>query len=217
MERIPRRRPMSSAARVTKPAAPPPPVTAFDRPVRRFTVDEYHRMIDAGVFVGGRKCELIHGLILEKPVPGPPHSKSTHRLIRRLVALFPEPDWFVGIQDSITLADSEPEPDFFAATGPEDKYDDRHPGPKDLALVVEVADSSIGFDRNTKLRLYAGSKIVQYWIIDVNARRIEVYTLPRGGKNPAYRRQDSYGPDDAVPVVVGGRELGTIPARELLP
>jgi Uma2 family endonuclease len=190
---------------------------AFDRPAYRFTVEQYHQMMEAGVFDDGRKCELIHGCILEKPVPGPPHSKSTYRLIRRLVTLFPEPDWVVGIQDSIILADSEPEPDFFAATGPEDKYDARHPGPKDLVLVVEVADPSLGFDRNTKLPLYAGSKIAQYWIIDVNARRIEAYTQPRGGKSPTYRQRDDYGPDDSVPVVTGGKTLGTIAVKDLLP
>lgn len=209
---------MSSAARVTRPpAARVHPVSAFGRPLRRFTVDEYHRMIDAGAFDGGPKCELIHGIILEKPVPNPPHSKSTARLLRRLVPLFPEPDWFVAIQDSITLSDSEPEPDFLAATGPEEKYDARHPGPKDLVLVVEVADSSLGFDRNTKLALYARSKVVQYWIIDVNARHIEVYTRPGGGKNPTYRTTTTYGPGEAVPVSVGGKKLGTIPAEELLP
>lgn len=209
---------MSSAARMTKPpTAGPPVVTAFGRPLRRITVDEYHRMIDAGVFDGGPKCELIHGVILEKPVPDPPHSKSTRRLIRRLVTLFPEPDWVVGIQDSITLADSEPEPDFFAATGPEDKYDDRHPGPDDLVLVVEVSNTTLGFDRSTKLQLYAASRIVQYWIIDVNARRIEVHTQPRGGKAPGYRKQTTYAPGDAVPVVAGGKRLGTIPAEDLLP
>src|SRR5205823_956408 len=121
------------------------------------------------------------------------------------------------IQDSITLSDSEPGPDFFAATGPEEKYDTRHPGPKDLVLVVEVADSSLGFDRNTELPLYAGSRIAQYWIIDVNARRIEVYTQPRGGKSPTYRQQDNYGPDESVPVVVAGRQLGTVPVKDLLP
>lgn len=209
---------MSSAARVTRPpVAEALPLSAFGRSLRRVTVEEYHRMLDAGVFDGGPKCELIHGVILEKPVPKPPHSKSTRRLIRRLVTLFPEPDWVVGIQDSITLSDSEPEPDFFAATGPEEKYDDRHPMPDDLVLVVEVSDSTIGFDRNTKLRLYAGSKIVQYWIIDVTARRIEVYTQPRGGKTPGYRKQTTFAPGDAVPVVTGGKRLGTIPAEELLP
>lgn len=209
---------MSSAARTTRPPEPEtPPVEVAGRPVYRFTVEQYHQMMEAGVFDGGRKCELIHGVILEKPVPGPPHSKSTYRLIRRLVALFPEPDWFVGIQDSITLSDSEPEPDFFAATGPEEKYGARHPGPKDLVLVVEVSDASRAFDRGVKLALYAGAKIVQYWIIDVNARRIEVYTDPRGGKNPTYRQQDTYGPDDSVPVVVAGKTLGTIAVKDLLP
>lgn len=204
---------MSSAARITR----PPKAPADGPPLRLFTVDEYHEMIEAGVFVGGRRCELIHGLIVEKPLPNPPHSKSTRRLIRRLVPLFPAPDWVVGIQDAITLSDSEPEPDFYAATGPENKYDDHHPGPKDLVLVVEVADSSLGFDRGTKLAMYAKARVVEYWIINVNERRIEVYTQPRGGKNPTYKRQTNYGPDDEVPVVIGGKQFGRIPVKELLP
>ena len=210
---------MSSAARTTrKPKLAPPPVpVAIDLPFRRFTVAEYHKLGELGILGPADRCELIHGLILDKPVTNPPHSKSTRRIIRWLVPLFPQPAWIVGSQDSITLSDSEPEPDFFAATGPEDKYDKRHPGPKDLVLVVEVSDSSIAFDRNTKLALYAGSKILQYWIIDVKARRIEVYTEPRGGKNPTYRSRTEYDPDDAVPVVVAGKTLGTILVSELLP
>src|SRR5437899_12789082 len=110
---------MQSAARVTSPPRPKLSVsTAFGRPLRLVTVEEYHRMIDADVFVGGPKCELIHGVILEKPVPKPPHSKSTRRLVRHLVGLFPEPDWIIGIQDSITLTDSEPEPHSFAPSAP---------------------------------------------------------------------------------------------------
>ncbi|MBA4063232.1 MAG: Uma2 family endonuclease [Isosphaera sp.] len=209
---------MGSAARVTTPPVPAtPPVALAGRPVYRVTLDQYHRMIDAGVFVGAPKCELIHGVLLEKPVPDPPHSTSTRRLLRRLLPYFPEPDWVVGVQDSITLSDSEPEPDFFAATGPEGKYADRHPGPKDLVLVVEVSDSRVGFDRGTKLALYAGSKVVQYWIVNLVDRRVEVYTQPRGGKNPGYKQQTNYGPGDEVPVVVGGTELGRIPVDELLP
>lgn len=207
---------MSSAARVTRPPTAPPP-SLYGRPVRRVTLDEYHRMIDAGVFVGGPKCELIRGYILEKPVPGPPHSMSTSRLNRLLTPLFPYPDWFVQIQDSITLADSEPEPDFSAATGPESKYAARHPGPADLVLVVEVSHSTAAFDRGAKLALYAENKVVQYWIIDVNERRVEVYTDPRGGKSPAYRTRAEYAPGADVPVAVGGKTLGTIPAAELLP
>jgi Uma2 family endonuclease len=211
---------MSSAARTTRPPQPAPAVpqvAAWGRPVARFTVEQYHRMMEAGAFDDGRQRELIHGLILEKPVPNPPHCHFTRRLIRRLIPLFPEPDWVVAIQGSITLADSEPQPDFYAAVGPDSKYTARHPGPKDLVLVVEVSDTSLGFDRGAKLALYAGSKIAQYWIIDVNAPRIEVYTDPRGGKNPGYKTVAEYGPGDAVPVVVGGVELGPIPVGELLP
>jgi Uma2 family endonuclease len=160
---------------------------------------------------------LVRGVILEKPVPGPSHSKSTQRLLRRLTPLFPEPDWVVGIQDAITLPDSEPEPDFFAATGPESKYDARHPGPKDLVLVIEVADSSLSFDRGTKLAVYAGAKIVQYWIVNVSDRRVEVYMQPKGGKNPTYKTRTDYGPSDAVPVVIAGKQVGTSAVKELLP
>jgi Uma2 family endonuclease len=211
---------MSSATRTTK----PPPSTEFvthppyhGHPLRLFTVDEYHEMIEAGVFKNGARCELIHGVILEKPVPDPPHSKSTHRLMRRLTPLFPEPDWVVGIQDSITLPDSEPEPDFYAATGPESKYDDRHPSPKDLVLVIEVSDTSLGFDRGMKLAMYAKAKVIEYWIVNIEQRQIEVYTQPKGGKNPMYKQHTNYGPDDAVPVVIGGQELGRIAVKELLP
>jgi Uma2 family endonuclease len=205
------------AVQIKSPPKPTPTFSPDGPAIRLFNVDEYHEMIDAGVFVGKPKCELIQGVILEKPVPGPSHSKSTQRLLRRLTPLFPEPDWVVGIQDAITLSDSEPEPDFFAATGPESKYNARHPGPKDLVLVIEVSDSSLSFDRGAKLAVYAAAKVVQYWIVNVNERRIEVYTQPKGGKNPAYKTRADYGPDDSVPVVIGGKRVGAIAVKELLP
>ncbi|HXD86301.1 MAG TPA: Uma2 family endonuclease [Urbifossiella sp.] len=208
---------MQSAAHITRPpSATADIVAAFGRPVQRFTVEQYHRMIESEILPEGERCELIHGIILEKTVPGPSHSKSTRRLLRRLVALFPEPEWVVGIQDSITLADSEPEPDFYAAIGPEDKYNHRHPEPEDLVLVVEVSDSTVGFDRRTKLPLYAAALVPEFWIIDVKARCIEVYTQPRG-KKPGYRKQAIYKAGDTLPVAVGGKRLGSLTANDLLP
>lgn len=207
---------MSSAARVTRPPKPAAPPVPADR-TRRFTVEEYHRLGEAGILGPKDRCELIHGYILEKPVTNPPHTKASRRLVTWVVPLFAGPDWVVGLQQPITLADSEPEPDFYAATGPESKYDRRQPGPKDVALVVEVSDTTVVFDRGTKLALYAANKIVQYWIVDVNARRVEVYTDPRGGKSPGYRTRAEYAPGEDVPVVVAGRALGTVPAAELLP
>jgi Uma2 family endonuclease len=174
-------------------------------------------MIEAGVFVRGPRCELIRGVILEKPVPGPSHSRATQRLLRKLVPLFPEGEWVVGIQDAITLADSEPEPDLFAARGPDARYAERHPGPKDLLLVVEVSDSSLGYDRGTKQELYAEAKVPQYWIVNVSEKRVEVYTDPKGGKAPAYRTRTDYAAGDSVPVVVAGKTLGSIAVKDLLP
>lgn len=206
-----------TAARVTKPPTDAPDVSAFGRPVKRYTIDEYHRLVDAGVFRGGRKFELIRGLILEKPVPGPPHCYTTRQLTRLFYTIFSVEEWVIGVQDSITLADSEPEPDVSVSRGPVSAYTTRHPGPADLVLVVEVAHSSIDFDRGVKLRLYAESKVSQYWIVDVEARTVDVYTHPSGGKNPVYRTKAEYGPADAVPVVVGGTALGSIPVKDVLP
>ena len=110
-----------------------------------------------------------------------------------------------------------PEPDVVLATGRDADYKTRNPKPSECIVVAEVADSSLREDQTTKLELYAGAKVAVYWIVNLVDRRVEVYTQPRGGKNPAYKKQTNYGPDDAVPVVVAGNELGRIAVKELLP
>lgn len=211
---------MSSAARVTKkpkPAAPlPPAVTPLA--VRRFTLAEYHHLIQTGFFREDDRVELLNGWIVAKMGINPPHASALTRTTRRLRRLLGD-DWVVREQSSLTIptSDSEPEPDVVVAPGPEDAYDARHPQPKDTVLLVEVAESSLAEDRGEKLRTYAVAKIAVYWIVNLVDRRVEVYTQPRGGKSPTYKQQTDYGPDDAVPVVVGGKELGRIPVKELLP
>jgi len=84
-------------------------------------------------------------------------------------------------------------------------------------MLVEVADSSYAKDRGTKWRNYAASGIAVYWIVNLPERRIEVYTTPAGrGKSAAYRDFKTYGPDDEVPFVLDGRELGRIKVSEIL-
>ncbi len=208
---------MKSVARVTRPPKSEVSETLLaNRQVYRFSVQQYHQIIDTGM-LAGQNCELLHGVILEKPVANPPHASTTRKLTRFFFEFFPDPEWVVGVQATITLKDSEPEPDLFVAHGPEEEYASRHPEPSDLVLVIEVADTSLEVDRTLKLSLYSSSKISQYWIVDINARTIEVYTQPRGGKNPGYRHRVEYGPEDAVPVVVAGKKLGSIPVKDLLP
>jgi hypothetical protein len=80
-----------------------------------------------------------------------------------------------------------------------------------------VADSTLHRDQTTKLELYAGAKVAVYWIVNLVDRRVEVYTQPRGGKSPTYKTRTDYGPDDAVPVVIAGKRVGTIAVKDLLP
>ena len=206
---------MQSAARVTKP--PQPPAVAEESRLWEFTLADYHRMIAGGILGEDDRCEFINGQVLKVMPPNPPHAHVTRALIKFLARLFASDDWVVGIQDPVTLSRNSPQPDFYAAVGPNSRYAARLPGPRDLVLVLEVSDTSVAFDTATKLVMYAREKIPQYWIVNLRVRRVEVYTQPRGGRSPGYKTRTDYGPDDAVPVVVNGVTLGIIPVRKLLP
>jgi Uma2 family endonuclease len=191
----------------------PPAVSPL--PVHRFTVDEYHKLGELGILTENDRVELIHGWIVAKMTLNPPHAYAVTALMGQLVALGASA--IVRVQQPITTTDSEPEPDVVFATGTNTDYKKRHPAPSECALVAEVADSSLHEDQTTKLELYAGVKIAVYWIVNLVDRRVEVYTQPKGGKNPTYKRRTDYGPDDAVPVVIGGKRVGTIAVKDLLP
>src|SRR5437588_339920 len=131
---------MATAARVTKRPEIPPPVAG--RPLRRFTVAEYHRLGEIGLLTKRDRYELIHGLIVAKPTINPPHASTVSKLTRRLIRMLGD-DVVVRAQLPITLSDSEPEPDAVIAAGTEDDYTTTHPGPKETLLVVEVSDSML--------------------------------------------------------------------------
>lgn len=186
-------------------------------PVRRFTVDEFHRMIDAGVFVEGGRVELLEGWIIPKMTHNPPHD-GTIGLCDALMRAALSPGWYLRIQLAITTADSEPEPDLVVAAGTARAYLTRHPGPPDIGLVIEVSDSTLAKDRGDKLRIYARAGLVCYWIVNLVNRRVEVYTDPTGpDPAPGYRQRHDFLPGDAVPLILGGQEVARIPVSDLLP
>ncbi len=207
-----------SAARITRPPKLTPEANGQPSPrLFRITLQKYHEMGRAGILSPKDRCELIHGVLVEKPVVNPPHASTVRKLARVLIAWCQDVA-IVGIQQPISLPpDNEPEPEVAIFSGTEGDYDDRHPGPRDVLLVVVVSDSSLPEDRTTKLKLYASYKLPVYWIVNIPERRIEVYTDPKGGKSPTYRTRTDYGPDDSVPVALAGKALGSIPVRELLP
>ena len=146
----------------------------------------------------------------------PPHSISLIRLNRWFAAHLPT-EYLLSPQLPVTADDSEPEPDVSIFPGPESRFVERHPGLSECDLVIEIAESSLAYDRGTKLELYAGSKVPQYWIVNLVDKQVEVYTLPRGGKKPQYKKRVDYKVDDSIPVVLAKAAIGSIPVRDILP
>src|SRR5262249_12944549 len=132
----------------------------------RFSVEQYHRLVDTGIFTPDDRCELIRGWIVKKMPQKPSLSSGIVRITRRLYQHLPE-NWLVRCQCPITLADSEPEPDIVIVAGPEEIWDYRHPGADDIETLIEVADTSLLSDRRGKGKLYAEAGIKQFWLVNL--------------------------------------------------
>lgn len=148
--------------------------------IRPLTSVEYYQMIESGIIREGERVELILGQIFTMAAKGTRHTLSTRKLFKQLLALIGDRA-DVQSQDPITLPNnSEPEPDIVIARLRSDDYINSHPSPADIILIVEVADSSIKFDREIKAALYAAAGIGEYWIINLIDDRLEIYRQPEG-------------------------------------
>jgi Uma2 family endonuclease len=146
----------------------------------------------------------------------PPHAAAIDYALDALRPLLPE-GWRLREQKPIKLSDSEPEPDLVVLRGPLRLYERHHPRPADIAVVIEVADTTLEGDRHDKGRVYARARIPVYWIINLPDRQVEVYTEPRSGRSPAYRRRADYGIDAKVSLVIEEGEVGEVTVKVLLP
>ncbi|HKP10723.1 MAG TPA: Uma2 family endonuclease [Blastocatellia bacterium] len=146
-----------------------------------FTVDDYMRMLEAGILTEDDRIELIEGEIIEMSPIGDAHAacvKKGNALFHRVVGQRA----IVSVQDPIRLDNySEPQPDLALLKPRGDFYAQSKPTPADVLLIVEVADSSAQYDRNVKVPLYARALIPAVWLVDLNAGVIEVYSQPAGG------------------------------------
>lgn len=181
----------------------------------RFTVEQYRRMSEAGILTEEDRVELLEGWLIPKMTHHPPHDASISLTQGELASRLP-PDWMVRIQSALNTEDSEPEPDIAVVRGSARRYARAHPKPKDIGMLVEVAESSLAEDRVRKGRLYARARIPVYWIINLVEGIIEVYTRPRGGKEPRYTERRDYLPEDKIPLVLNGKEVARILVRDLL-
>lgn len=148
--------------------------------IRPLTTTEYYGMMESGIIREGERVELISGQIFTMAAKGTRHTVSTTKLLKELLRLI-EDRAVVRCQDPITLPNnSEPEPDLAIARLRSDDYVNSHPTPEDIILVIEIADSTIKFDRETKAPLYAAAGISEYWIVNLIDDRLEIYRQPEG-------------------------------------
>jgi Uma2 family endonuclease len=146
--------------------------------VKRFTLPEYQKLAELGFFDADSHIELINGEIVEMAAKGRIHETCLRKLLKELPKLVGERATLQS-QAPISLApNSEPEPDFSIIKNRDDDYLYNHPEADDILLVMEVSDSSLDYDQNVKLSLYAKAEIAHYWIFNLVDSYLEVYSEP---------------------------------------
>ena len=145
---------------------------------KKFTVEEYHRLGELGFFQENERVELIRGEIVKMPTKKTPHSVCNTRLWRGLFKLLDD-QVEIRVQEPIILPnDSEPQPDIAIVKNKEDNYLSSHPQPEDIFFLIEISDSTLKYDQETKLTLYAEYKINHYWLFNLIERQLEMYSQP---------------------------------------
>ena len=204
--------PMSTATATRPTASSPAPVDS--PPLRRITVDEYEKIIASGALEDPGRVELIDGSMVNKMGKKAEHSYATMQTTKALAARLPD-GWSSRQEQPVRIPDyDEPEPDVSIVRGSDADYEHRIPTAADVALLVEVSDTTLKLDRSKRLPIYARSKIPVYWIVNLVDRQVEVHSRP--GKN-GYRSRRIFASGEQVPLTIGGQELLPIPVDSLLP
>ncbi|MBI4278267.1 MAG: Uma2 family endonuclease [Armatimonadetes bacterium] len=183
--------------------------------VRRWTRDEYYRLLEAGVLTEDDPVQLIQGEIVQMGPQGTVHATSTRLVAEALRTAF-GPGFEVRTQLPLTLGtDSEPEPDAAVVTGGPRDYRDHHP--RTALLVVEIADTTLEFDPTRKGLLYSGAGISEYWIVNLVQGSLEVYRDPQVAPEgqPGYRSRIVLDPSAEVTPLA--RPSARIRVSDLLP
>jgi Uma2 family endonuclease len=190
--------------------APVDIMARYKVPRHRLTRRDYHRMGEAGILGNNDRVELLEGQLVDMSPIGPRHAIVTENLMELLVTAFAG-QARVRCQDPVVLNDgSEPQPDLALVQRPWRGYPHTHPGPDDIFLLIEVADTSLDFDRTVKLELYARAAIREVWIVDLTTDLVFVHRGPSGGGYSSVGRVEA-------PAMLGVERLPgvTIPVAEV--
>lgn len=177
------------------------------------TLEEYERMCALGVFGEAARIELIRGEIIDMPPPGPEHQSVVSRLhlymvelVKRVALIWPQ-----GNSIRLWQSTSQPQPDVTLVRWRDDHYAKEIPSAKDVILVIEVSERTLRHDRKIKVALYAESGILEYWVVNLKRRLVEVYSNPSEG---TYRSVKMVKPGETL-ILPGGLE-GSITVSDIL-
>lgn len=182
--------------------------------VHRFSVEDYYRLADEGIIAPQQCTELIEGIVVKMTPVSIAHRYAVDALLDILPAML-KPDWYPSGQNPFQLPRSEPQPDVAILRGSFRDYHDRHPQPKDAGLVIEVAESSLDYDRQTKGFLYSMHKVPEYWIVNLVDECIEVYR-PTPGQPDRFLPAETFATGTEVPVLIAGRNYGSVRVADLI-
>jgi hypothetical protein len=172
---------------------------------RRLTGDDLDQMVEAGIVREGTGAYLWDGEIKVPMAEDQPHLLAVKNLRKLLEARFPEDGWSVNTGQPVDLREGfRPQPDLVVLRGPDSAFAGKgnRPKPGDVAILIEVSASTYAQDSGEYLREFARAEIAQYWIVNLQARRVEVYTQPNSAP-PGYLARTFYGLEETVPVVIG--------------
>ena len=208
---------MTTTATITEPKADTTPAVESGPRPYHMPVEVYDRLVESGVFGDKSPIYLWKGRLVEPMTKGEPHEFALGELNGVLVRLT-QGGWHVRPSSPVRVFDdSKPEPDFVILRGENRDYRKRKPTPRDVAMLVEISDSSLPHDAGDKCDGYASTSIPVYWIVNIPDRRIDVYTRPTGPvAHPRFESCLSFGPDDEVPVILDGREVGRVTVKDVL-
>ena len=186
----------------------------------RITIETYNRMGELGLIARSDRVELLDGLLVKTMTKGPRHVTATHRAFKILLARLPA-GWHPRVESPVELpqgpdGDSSPEPDVVVVRGTDDLYNHRHPGPGDVVLAIQVADSSLFIDRKG-LRRFGWAGIPAVWIVNLRNGTVEVYTGPSGPvDDPGYAHKVTRGLDDTLEIQLDGQTIGGLRVADFL-
>ncbi len=167
---------------------------------KRFTITEYNHLTELGFFGEDDRVELIRGELIYMIAKGTAHSTFNRRLIRELSNLLSKRATLQSQDPVVISTDSEPEPDIAILKNRDDDYLSSHPCPEDILLLIEIADSSLKYDQEVKLPLYAEAGILDYWIFNLNDNCLEHYREPLQNSQGkfGYRKKIIFLPNETV-------------------